>query len=129
MTPDRQALRLAGKGLRAAYPVVTLLMDTLALLLVLLVLLAPNELSQLTPGTFVSVPVELLLGVAVLVLLPPNARSAAATIFGVALGLLALMKLLDMGFFAFFARPFDPVLDWGLLDDGMRFLAGAIGAY
>ena len=104
-------------------------MDTLALVFVLLVLLTPNEFSRLTPGTFVSVPLELLLGVAVLLLLPPKARLVAATIFGVALGLLALMKLLDMGFFAFLARPFDPVLDWGLLDDGMRFLAGAIGPY
>ena len=102
-------------------------MDTLALVFVLLVLLTPNEFSRLTPGTFVSVPLELLLGVAVLLLLPPKARLVAATIFGVALGLLALMKLLDMGFFAFLARPFDPVLDWGLLDDGMRFLAGSIG--
>jgi Sulfatase len=42
--------------------------------------------------------------------------------------LLSIGKLLDMGFFAVLARPFDPLLDWKLLDDAMRFLAGAIGA-
>ncbi len=43
--------------------------------------------------------------------------------------MLALTKLLDMGFFAVLARPFDPALDWALLDDAMRFLAGAIGPF
>ena len=39
------------------------------------------------------------------------------------------MKTLDMGFFAILARPFDPVMDWTLFQDGMRFLAGAIGPF
>ena len=89
--------------------------DALACLLILLVLLAPNEFSQLTPGALVSIPLEALLGAAVLLILPPKARPAAATLFGLALGVLALMKLLDMGFFAVLARPFNPALDWPLL--------------
>jgi hypothetical protein len=101
---------------------------TLACLLVLLALLAPDELSRFTPGVFVSVPLEGLLWVALLLVLPGRAKSVAATLFGLALGLLSIMKLLDMGFFAVLARPFDPLLDWQLLDDAMRFLAGAIGA-
>jgi hypothetical protein len=101
---------------------------TLACLLVLLALLAPDELSRLTPGAFVSVPLEGLLWVALLLVLPTKARSVAATLSGLALGLLSIVKLLDMGFFAVLARPFHPLLDWKLLDDAMRFLAGAIGA-
>jgi hypothetical protein len=101
---------------------------TLACLLVLLALLAPDELSRLTPGVFVSVPLEGLLWVSLLLVLPTKARSVAATLLGLALGLLSIVKLLDMGFFAVLARPFDPLLDWKLLDDAMRFLAGAIGA-
>jgi hypothetical protein len=100
-----------------------------ACLLVLLVLVAPNELGRLTPGAFVSVPLEALLGVALLLLLPAKARPVAAMLFGVALGLFAILKLLDMGFFAALDRPFDPVLDWTLLEDAMRFLAGAIGPF
>jgi hypothetical protein len=100
----------------------------LACLLVLLALIAPDELSRLTPGVFVSVPIEGLLWVALLLILPARAKSVAATLVGLALGLLSIGKLLDMGFFAVLARPFDPLLDWKLLDDAMRFLAGAIGA-
>jgi hypothetical protein len=103
------------------------LTTTLAGVLVLLALLAPDEFGRLTPGAFISIPVEGVLGVALLLFLPARARAAAATLFGVALGLLAIMKLLDTGFFAVLDRPFDPALDWMLLDDAMRFLAGSIG--
>ena len=103
--------------------------DALACLLILMVLLAPNNPSQLTPGAFVSIPLEALLGAAVLLILPPQARTAAATLFGLALGVLALTKLLDMGFFAVLARPFNPALDWPLLGNAMSFLAGAIGPF
>ncbi|HET9780099.1 MAG TPA: CDP-alcohol phosphatidyltransferase family protein [Propionibacteriaceae bacterium] len=115
-------------GLPRARPLATWAATTLACLLVLLALLAPDELSRLTPGVFVSVPLEGLLWVALLLVLPTGAKSVAATLLGLALGLLSLVKLLDMGFFAVLARPFDPLLDWRLLDDAMRFLAGAIGA-
>jgi hypothetical protein len=115
-------------GLPQARPLATWAPTTLACLFVLLALLAPDELSRLTPGVFVSVPLEGLLWVALLLVLPNGAKSVAATLLGLALGLLSLVKLLDMGFFAVLARPFDPLLDWKLLDDAMRFLAGAIGA-
>jgi hypothetical protein len=123
----------AGRGaddvdLPRARPLATWAATTLACLLVLLALHAPDELSRLTPGVFVSVPLEGLLWVALLLVLPTKAKSVAATLLGLALGLLSLVKLLDMGFFAVLARPFDPLLDWKLLDDTMRFLAGAIGA-
>jgi hypothetical protein len=123
----------AGRGaydvdLPRAHPLATWAATTLACLLVLLALLAPDELSRLTPGVFVSVPLEGLLWVALLLVLPTKAKSVATTLLGLALGLLSLVKLLDMGFFAVLARPFDPLVDWKLLDDTMRFLAGAIGA-
>ena len=105
------------------------LTTALACLLVLAVLLAPNELGRLTAGTFVSVPLEMLLGGTFLLLLPQKPRSVVAPLFGVALGLLAIMKLLDMGFMAVLARPFDPAVDWTLLNDAMRFLSGAIGPF
>jgi hypothetical protein len=110
-------------------PVAAHLRTTLACLLVLLALLAPNEFGGFSPGTFVSVPLEALLGVAFLILMPTKARPIAATLVGLVLGLWAFMKLLDIGLFAILARPFDPLLDWTLLEDGMRFLAGAIGPF
>jgi hypothetical protein len=103
------------------------LATTLAGALVLLALLAPDEFGRLTPAAFLSIPLEGVLGVALLLFLPARARAATATLFGVALGLLAIVKLLDTGFIAVLDRPFDPSLDWMLLDDAMRFLAGSIG--
>jgi hypothetical protein len=113
----------------STHPFAANLVSALACLLVFFELLVPNEFSRLTPGAFVSVPLEALLGVAFLLVLPAKARPVVATFLGLALGLLALMKTLDMGFFAILARPFDPVMDWTLFQDGMRFLAGAIGPF
>jgi len=94
-------------------------------LLLLLALLAPNEISRLTPGAFARIPAEGIVGLALLLVLP--ARRVVATLAGVALGLLTIMKILDMGFFAVLARPFDPVLDWILLDSAAEFLTASIG--
>jgi hypothetical protein len=115
-------------ALRRPHPIATWAATTLACLLVLLALLAPDEFSRITPGVFVSVPLEGLLWVALVLVLPGGAKPVAAMLFGLALGLLSIVKLLDMGFFAVLARPFDPLLDWQLLDDAMTVLAGSIGA-
>lgn len=101
---------------------------TLAALLVLLALFTPDQLGDIAPAAFVSIPLDGLIGVALLLLLPTRATPVAATLFGVALGFLAIIKLLNIGFFAALGRPFNPMLDWMLLDDGMRFLAGSIGS-
>jgi hypothetical protein len=99
----------------------------LAGLLVLVALIAPNDVGRLTPGAFVRIPVEGLLGAAVLLVLPARARRVVAALAGVALGLLTIVKVIDMGFFAVLARPFDPVLDWILFDDAVAFLTDSVG--
>ena len=101
----------------------------LACCLILLVLLAPNDLGRLTPSTFVRIPLEAVLGSALLLMLPEKVRRVGALLLGVGLGLMAILKLIDMGFLAVLARPFDPAADWTLLNDAMRFLAGAIGPF
>jgi hypothetical protein len=123
----RQSSRQAADDGAARQPVPAHLITALAGLLVLGVLTAPTELGRLTVGTFVTVPLEALLGGGLLLVLPEKPRWAAALVFGVALGLLAIMKLLDIGFSATLARPFNPADDWDLLNDAMRFLAGVIG--
>jgi hypothetical protein len=99
----------------------------LAGLLVLLALLAPNDLSRLTPGAFVRIPVEGLLAVALLLLLPARARRAMGAVLGAALGLVTVVKIADAGFFTALGRPFNPLLDWSLLDDGLQFLRDSFG--
>lgn len=99
----------------------------LAFLLVLFALIVPNEISHLTPGAFVRIPVEGILGVVLLLVLPSRARRVVAPLIGAILGLLTIVKLVDMGFFAVLSRPFDPVLDWSLFTAAVDFLTGSIG--
>jgi phosphatidylglycerophosphate synthase len=116
-----------GDDPRGERPVAAWVRTALAGLLVLFALIAPNEISRLTPGAFVRIPVEGVLGVALLLVLPARAGRVVATLAGVALGLLTIVKILDMGFFAVLARPFDPMLDWSLLDGAVELLTASIG--
>ncbi|MGC4816640.1 sulfatase-like hydrolase/transferase [Micromonospora sp. DT63] len=106
----------------------------LAVLLVYAVLVGPDRLGELTPGAFVRIPLEGLLVAALLLALPPRPRRVVVAVLGPLLGLLAIVKLADLGFRTALDRPFDLVLDWLLLDDAFGFVrdsagrAGAIGA-
>jgi hypothetical protein len=99
----------------------------LAGLLVFLALVAPREVAQVTPLAFLRIPVEGLLGVALVLLLPPRARRVVAIVAGVVLGLLTLLRVLEMGFLAILARPFDPLFDWSQLAAGVTLLEGSMG--
>jgi hypothetical protein len=96
-------------------------------LFVFLALVAPQTVGQLTPAALVRIPVEGLLGVALVLVLPARARRVVAALGGVALGLLTILKIVDMGFGVFLSRPFDPVLDWPLAGDAAAFLTGSLG--
>ncbi|MGP3953544.1 sulfatase [Streptomyces sp. 7N604] len=129
---------VAGGGWREEHPAavqaIAQVTTVCAAALVLLALLLPNDLARLTPGAFVRIPVEGLLGAALLLMLAPKARRVVAVVVGAGLGLLTILKFLDMGFYSVLDRPFDLVLDWILFDDAQAFLrdsvgpAGAIGA-
>ncbi|MBQ0978066.1 sulfatase-like hydrolase/transferase [Micromonospora sp. M61] len=110
-----------GRSIRAR------LVTVLAALLVLLVLTAPYDFGRLTPAAFVRIPLEALLVVALLLALPSRGSRLVATLTGVALGLLGLLKLLDLGFSAALSRAFDLVLDWALLDEAFAFLSESYG--
>ncbi|MET7602031.1 hypothetical protein ABZS96_05780 [Streptomyces avermitilis] len=99
----------------------------IAVALVLFALLVPNDLARFTPSRFVRIPAEGILGAALLLVLPPKPRRIAAVVGGVGLGLLTILKFLDMGFYWSLERPFDLVLDWVLLDDAESFLKDSIG--
>ncbi|MGW7821117.1 sulfatase [Streptomyces puniciscabiei] len=99
----------------------------LAVGLLLAALLLPNRPDRLTPAAFVRLPAEGILLAAVLLVLPPRGRRAAAAAIGVLIGLLTLLKCLDLGFYSVLYRPFDPVLDWGLLGNAADYLRGTSG--
>lgn len=99
----------------------------LGLVLVFFGLVAPNQLGNLTPGAFLRIPVEALVGLAVLLVLPSKARRIVAIVVGAILGLLTLVKFLDMGFFSAFNRPFDLLSDWSFLGPALDLVAGSVG--
>lgn len=87
----------------------------LALLLVLTALTAPNRLQELEPTAFARLPLEPLVYLAVIVIVPPRlsrVRALLAVAAGVLLGLTAVLKVLDMGFLQALNRPFNAVIDW-----------------
>ena len=91
-----------------------------AVVVVWLALVLPDRLDRLTPGTFVQIPAEGLLLAAAALLLPRRPRRILAAVVGMALGLLVLLKVLDMGYYAALNRAFNPIIDWSSLGPGGR---------
>jgi hypothetical protein len=112
-----------GRARRVAAGIVT----TLACLLVLFALMVPGDLTGITPGGFVRIPLEGLIVVALVAVLPPRPRLVVAVVAGVVLGLLAILKIADIGFYESLNRPFHPVFDWPFLGAGAEFLTQTLG--
>jgi hypothetical protein len=102
-------------------------LTVLAVLFVLVALVAPDSYGQLHAASFVRIPLEALVAVALLLVLPPAPRRVVAAVLGVVLGLLTILKVVDIGFTAALARPFNLVLDWILLGDATGVVADSIG--
>ncbi len=98
-----------------------------AVLIVWAALIVPNRMSELTPGAFVRLPLEGLVGIAIAVCLPVVARRVLAVVAGLVLGALVLVALLDIGFREGFDRPFNPVDDWFYAGIGIETLREAVG--
>jgi phosphatidylglycerophosphate synthase len=99
----------------------------LALLVVWIALVAPDELNRLTPGAFARIPLEGLVLVALALVLPATPRRLLACVVGPVLGVLVIVKILDMGFFETFDRPFDPISDGSNTGIGIETLRDSIG--
>ena len=103
-------------------------LTVLALLLVWTALVAPDQPSRLTLGAFTRLPLELLVVVAVAVLLPAAPRRVLVAAAGAVLSVLVVVKVLNMGFFTAFDRPFKPVDDSSYIGIGIETLRDAIGS-
>jgi hypothetical protein len=101
--------------------------SAVALLLVWFCLVFPDQISRLTPGALLRIPVEVLLLVALVLVLPAGPRRVLAWAFGVALGLLGILKILDLGFFSVLGRPFSPRTDWSYLGSAVGLLHDSVG--
>ena len=108
---------------RAAGAVLT----ALAALLLFVALAAPKQVEQISPAALLRIPVEALAGLALLLVLPARVRRPVAAVVGALIGVLGLLRVLDMGFLSVLDRPFDLVLDWVLLGNAKDFLDEAYG--
>ena len=113
-------------GLRA---VSARLITALAVLLVWFSLTFPDQLSRFTLGTFFRLPIELLILVAIVLVLPPRLRRTTAIVAGLALGLLAILKIINLGFFSVLGQAFNPVTDFSYLKSAVSFLRVSAGPY
>ncbi len=96
----------------------------LAGLFLLLVLLLPSEIANLTPLGFLRVPLDGILAVLVVWLWP---RRAVAIGAGVVLGVLTVAKVIGLGFSAVLDRLFDPVNDWSFVWAALEFVKRSYG--
>lgn len=102
-------------------------LTVLAVLVVWAALVVPEQPIRLTPDALLRIPLEGLVLIVAAVLLPAGARRALVWVFGPLLGLVVLLKLLDLGFFATFNRPFDPYQDPDYAGIGVETLRTVIG--
>jgi phosphatidylglycerophosphate synthase len=104
---------------------------TIAVLAIALVwsdLLAPDRAWQFTPAAFARIPLEGLVIVAVALVLSGRPRRIVAAVAGVLLGVLTIAKVLNMAFYEFNDRAFNPVFDWGSIAPALGVVRAAIGA-
>jgi hypothetical protein len=99
----------------------------LAVAAVWLALILPNQPGSFEPAAFLRIPIEGLLLVAMLLLVRGTARRVLAIAAGIALGLLVLTKLLDLGFYAALDHPFNPLVDWGSFGPALGLIRDSIG--
>ena len=103
------------------------LITALAVLIVWSALVLPDRLFLLTPAAFLRIPIEALVLVGLALLLPPRWVRTVAAVAGVLLGLLAVVRLLDLGFHEALHRPFNPVTDGKLLGPAVDMLGDSLG--
>ncbi|MCL6731099.1 hypothetical protein [Streptomyces neyagawaensis] len=122
---------VGGHGWRGRHPRRARVLDWvgtgLAIAFVMFALLVPNDMTKFEVGRLLRIPAEGILGAALLLVLPPKARRTAVVVIGAVLGLLMIVKVLDMGSYWTLDRPFDLVLDWPLLDNARSFMKDSLG--
>jgi hypothetical protein len=108
------------------------LLTAAAAVLVFAALVFPDQLGRYKPGlfwpgAFLRIPIEGIIGAAILIVLPARWRRRVAIPLGLILGVLTVLKVINVGFLNVLARRFDPVLDWPLFKDGYNALSETNG--
>jgi phosphatidylglycerophosphate synthase len=104
-----------------------LVIGVLAIALVWGDLLAPDRAWLFTPAAFARIPVEGLVLVAVALVLPPRPRRIVAAVAGILLVVVTFAKILNMAFYEFDDRAFNPVFDWASIASALGAIRDSIG--
>jgi phosphatidylglycerophosphate synthase len=124
----RKAKPPAGPGRRRLRAGIAVALTVLAGLLVWGALVAPDQPFHTGPSAFLRVPLEGLVLMAVAIALPARGRRILAAVVGPVLALVILLKILDIGFWVTFDRPFDPYQDLSYAGIGSETLSKSIGS-
>jgi hypothetical protein len=101
--------------------------SALAVLLVWAALLVPDHTGDLSPAAFLRIPLEGLVFVVLVCVLPSRLARVLALIGGLLAGVLMITRLLDRGFYFAFDRPFHPVYDAAYAGSALDLLGDSIG--
>ncbi|WUU40350.1 sulfatase-like hydrolase/transferase [Streptomyces sp. NBC_00659] len=128
---DEPPVRGRWRGWRDRHPVTARALawttTLVAAALVLFALLMPSQAGSFRPAEFLRLPVEAIFGAALLIVLPRRPRIALSVAAGLALGVLTVLNILDIGFNEYLGRGFNVVLDWSLFGDAQAYLQDTFG--
>ena len=105
------------------------LSTSLALCLLWFAVVAPSRPDRLGVASLLRLPLEVVVLAFVALVLPRRWSSAVGVVLGLVLGVVAVLKAVDLGSFTVLARPFDVVTDTGLLGSGLAFVRDAFGPW
>jgi phosphatidylglycerophosphate synthase len=108
-------------------PLVRPTLDAVAVMLVWAALLVPRRPDQLSPTDLLGIPLELLLFVGLVIVLPARPGRALAVVGGVLLTGFLAVTVLDLGFYTSFDRPFNPLSDPGYAGSGLDLVHRTAG--
>ena len=98
-----------------------------AVALVWFALVGPGDAAGFAPIELLRIPLEALVVLALLLVLPRRWARPAALAVGLVLGVLTIIRLLDVGFRTALGRPFNPVSDWAYSASFVELLGGSLG--
>ena len=101
----------------------------LAAALVWFALLGPDDISTLRAGDLFRIPIEAVVVIALVLVLPARPARLLVLAVGVLLALTSLLRILDIGFRTALNRPFNPLTDWAYLGPALRLLGGSVGQW
>jgi phosphatidylglycerophosphate synthase len=112
---------------RRVRTVLTTALTILALLFVWTALVGPDQPIALKLNALLRLPIEGFAFIALAVVVGPRARRWLVWVLGPLLGLVFIVKLLNIGFFAAFDKPFDPYQDLKYVGFAIETVKASLG--